>query len=225
MEHLLFKAKLAERAERYEEMTLLMNTVIDQLRNSEASEDIRNLVSVAYKNRVSEIRTSRRLLGRIEDIESAKGMHHGAMCVQEYRQQIEAEIIAKCDEAIKLASRMLENCSDVQGRTFLLKMKADYNRYIAELQTPRKDRAAEDAQKFYEDALNAGLSPEHHIMLGVALNKAIFFYEVLGKTSSAIELLETLLGRPGINGGDESNSSLIMNLIDDNLRLWQAGRS
>lgn len=223
MEQLLFKVKLAERAERFEEMTELVKKIVAKSGPNEVSSDVRNLVSVAYKNRVSEIRTSWRLLSQIEQKEQAKGLVHGAACVKQYREEIEDQIIRKCDEAIELATQMLGKCSDNQATTFLLRMKADYNRYIAELSTPRKTAAIEGARRFYEEALKTGLSPKHHVMLGVSLNKAIFYYEVLDKKSEAIEILQGLVTQSDLpSDGNKRNLSIMMNLIDDNLRFWQA---
>lgn len=225
MELLLYKAKLAERAECYRDMTKIVKDLIEKLGSSEASVDIRNLVSVAYKNHVAEIRTSCRLLKQIEEKEQEKGLIHGAACVTEYREEIEKDLIKTCHEAIHLADKMLETCSDVQSKTFLLKMKADYNRYIAELPTYCRQVALNNAQKFYDEAMKAGLPNEHHVMLGVLLNKAIFYYEVLNKKSDAIAILKDIMvGSPMSTDGNKRNLPVIMNLIDDNLRLWEAGQ-
>ena len=70
-ESLVYMAKLAEQAERYDEMVEHMKLVVNQ-----ASEDLsleeRNLLSVAYKNVVGARRASLRIIGSIESKEKEK---------------------------------------------------------------------------------------------------------------------------------------------------------
>lgn len=221
---ILFRAKLAERAERYEEMTQLMKQAIEKGSRGDAA-DIRNLLSVAYKNCLAEKRTAWRLLFQIGKKELAKGLHHGAQCVADYRKEIEKEICSKCDEGIGLADRLLSNSSDAQERAFLTKLKADYNRYIADLPTERQERATQAASKFYDEALSVGLPANHHVVLATMLNKAIFYYEVLDKRSQAIAILEEASRQSEpVSETNRRNASVIATLISDNLDLWRAGQ-
>ena len=67
----VYMAKLAEQAERYDEMVEYMKTVA-----TEASQDLsleeRNLLSVAYKNVVGARRASLRIIGSIKNKEIEK---------------------------------------------------------------------------------------------------------------------------------------------------------
>ena len=58
VEELVFMAKLAEQAERYDEMVLCMRKVVK--RNSDLGTEERNLLSVAYKNVIGARRNSAR---------------------------------------------------------------------------------------------------------------------------------------------------------------------
>ena len=107
-------------------------------------------------------------------------------------------------------------------------MKGDYHRYLAEFKTAqeRKD-AAEETLVAYKAAreIAAELAPTHPIRLGLALNFSVFYYEILNSPDRACYLaklafdeaiaeLDTL--------GEESykDSTLIMQLLRDNLTLW-----
>eukprot|EP00659_Diplonema_papillatum_P007513 gene7513-11506_t len=69
-EDLIFAAKLAEQAERYDEMVVCMKAVVKE--NPKLSQEERNLLSVAYKNSVGIRRTSWRILISIEQREHQK---------------------------------------------------------------------------------------------------------------------------------------------------------
>lgn len=76
-----------------------------------------------------------------------------------------------------------------------------------------------------QDIANSELAPTHPIRLGLALNFSVFYYEILNSPDRACSLakqafdeaiaeLDTL--------GEESykDSTLIMQLLRDNLTLW-----
>ncbi|CAN1216252.1 14-3-3-like protein GF14 kappa [Linum perenne] len=104
-----------------------------------------------------------------------------------------------------------------QKEVFYLKMKGDYHRYMAEFKIgDERKTAAEDtmlAYKAAQDIALAELAPTHPIRLGLALNFSVFYYEILA-FEEAIAELDTL--------GEESykDSTLIMQLLRDNLTLW-----
>lgn len=108
-------------------------------------------------------------------------------------------------------------------------MKGDYHRYLAEFKTgaDRKDAAEHTllAYKAAQDIALVDLAPTHPIRLGLALNFSVFYYEILNSPERACHLakqafdeaiaeLDTL--------GEESykDSTLIMQLLRDNLTLW-----
>ncbi|CAI0447958.1 unnamed protein product [Linum tenue] len=95
--------------------------------------------------------------------------------------------------------------------------KGDYHRYLAEFKAgDERKTAAEDTMLAYKAALEiaaADLAPTHPIRLGLALNFSVFYFEILNQ-SEAIAEIDTL--------GEESykDSTLIMQLLRDNLTLW-----
>ncbi|CAL1265369.1 unnamed protein product [Larinioides sclopetarius] len=97
------------------------------------------------------------------------------------------------------------------------RVKGDYHRYLAEFATgnDRKEAAENSlvAYKAASDIAMTELPPTHPIRLGLALNFSVFYYEILN-SPDAIAELDTL--------SEESykDSTLIMQLLRDNLTLW-----
>lgn len=95
-EELVQRAKLAEQAERYDDMAQAMKLVTetgDELTNEE-----RNLLSVAYKNVVGARRSSWRVISSIEQkIEGNERKQHMA---EEYREKVEKELKEICHDVL-----------------------------------------------------------------------------------------------------------------------------
>ncbi len=96
---LIQKAKLAEQAERYEDMSQCMSDVAANLKgedNSELSNEERNLLSVAYKNVVGVKRSAWRVLSSIESkTDDPKKIH-----VTEYREKVQKELETTCMDVL-----------------------------------------------------------------------------------------------------------------------------
>ncbi|CAL1275996.1 unnamed protein product [Larinioides sclopetarius] len=108
--------------------------------------------------------------------------------------------------------------SSIEQKTvFYLKMKGDYYRYLAEVATgDQKNSVVEESQKAYQEAFDISKSkmqPTHPIRLGLALNFSVFYFEILA-FDDAIAELDTL------NEDSYKDSTLIMQLLRDNLTLW-----
>lgn len=120
-EELVQKAKLAEQAERYEDMAAAMKAVTEL--NQELNNEERNLLSVAYKNVVGARRSSWRVISSIEqkaevekkaeaekkgEAENTPESEKKAMLVKEYREKIEGELKQICQEVRVRRSRGVE---------------------------------------------------------------------------------------------------------------------
>lgn len=223
-------AKLAEQAERYEEMVEFMEKVSAAAENEELTVEERNLLSVAYKNVIGARRASWRIISSIEQKEESRGNEDHVSVIRDYRSKIESELSNICDGILKLLdSRLVPSAASGDSKVFYLKMKGDYHRYLAEFKTggDRKEAAEStlSAYKSAQDIANSELPPTHPIRLGLALNFSVFYYEILNSPDRACSLakqafdeaiaeLDTL--------GEESykDSTLIMQLLRDNLTLW-----
>merc|ERR1712188_225048 len=86
----VYFAKLAEQAERYDEMAEHMKVVGSS--GTELSVEERNLLSVAYKNAVGSRRASWRIISSVEQKEGSKGNDTNVSNCKEYRTKVEVEL-------------------------------------------------------------------------------------------------------------------------------------
>lgn len=93
---LVQKAKLAEQAERYDDMAAAMKAVTEG--DIELSNEERNLLSVAYKNVVGARRSSWRVVSSIE--QKTEGSDKKQQMVKEYREKIEKELKEICNDVL-----------------------------------------------------------------------------------------------------------------------------
>merc|ERR1719491_2869315 len=108
-------------------------------------------------------------------------------------------------------------------------MKADYYRYIAEFTDgDQKSQASNNAKLAYEDAQKVAekdLPVTHPIRLGLALNFSVFLYEVLSNPDDACKMARTafedaIAELDNVSEDSYKDSTLIMQLLRDNLTLW-----
>ena len=100
------KAKLAEQAERYDDMAACMKTVTET--GAELSNEERNLLSVAYKNVVGARRSSWRVISSIE--QKTEGAEKKQAMAKEYREKIEKELNDICgDVLVSIQSKKSKN--------------------------------------------------------------------------------------------------------------------
>ena len=203
--------------------------------------DERNLLSVAYKNVVG---SKRGMMASIFVCDYANKCEHSASwrtlsggfddadedLLQKYKKLVENELEAICTEVLSLLTDHL--CKNVSGNgdeteVFYLKMCGDYYRYLSEFRT-NSDEYKAKAEEFYKKAMDvaeANLNERHPTRLGLALNFSVCYYEILKEPEkacdlakksfdAAIEKLDTL------NDASYKDSTLIMQLLRDNLTLW-----
>jgi len=222
-----YMAKLAEQAERYDEMVEYMKSVANASQADLTLEE-RNLLSVAYKNVVGARRASLRIIGSIEAKEKEKGSEK-AVLVTNYKSKVETELNNICEDILKLLTdNLIPKADGAEAKVFYLKMKADYYRYLAEFaDKEKKIEHATNAQDAYGKATDAAgdLAPTHPIRLGLALNYSVFQYEVQTKNKEACELAkqafdDAIAELDTLDEESYKDSTLIMQLLRDNLTLW-----
>jgi len=225
VERLVELVRVAETAERYEDMCQFVRRLVETKSGEGKDLDVdeRNLLSVAYKNVVGSKRASwRTLSGGFDEADEA--------LIAKYKTVVEDELEAICKEVLELLTSHL--CKNVEGNgdeteVFYLKMCGDYYRYLSEFRTESEEYKGK-AEEFYKKAMDvaeANLNETHPTRLGLALNFSVCYYEILKKPElacdlakksfdSAIEKLDTL------NDASYKDSTLIMQLLRDNLTLW-----
>uniref|UniRef100_A0A4W5JY27 Tyrosine 3-monooxygenase/tryptophan 5-monooxygenase activation protein beta n=1 Tax=Hucho hucho TaxID=62062 RepID=A0A4W5JY27_9TELE len=255
---LVQKAKLAEQAERYDDMAGAMKSVTEQ--GGELSNEERNLLSVAYKNVVGARRSSWRVISSIE--QKTEGNEKKQAMAKEYREKIETELQDICNDVLVkitvvvypvkgdflhfslgryadfnnifffqglLDKYLIANATAAESKVFYLKMKGDYYRYLSEVAAgDAKKTTVDNSQQAYQDAFDISkkeMQPTHPIRLGLALNFSVFFYEILNNPEKACTLAKTAFDEAiaeldTLNEDSYKDSTLIMQLLRDNLTLW-----
>jgi len=232
-EDLVYMAKLAEQAERYDEMVESMRTVAKM--DVELTVEERNLLSVAYKNVIGARRASWRIISSIEQKEESKGNETHVARIREYRAKVDAELSKICNDILTvLEKHLIPTATSGESKVFYYKMKGDYHRYLAEFAagTTRKDSAENSllAYKQASDIASTELPPTHPIRLGLALNFSVFYYEILNSPDRACQLAkqafdDAIAELDTLSEDSYKDSTLIMQLLRDNLTLWTSDMS
>ncbi|PTD11202.1 hypothetical protein HYE67_009224 [Fusarium culmorum] len=248
-----FLARLCEQAERYDEMVTYMKEVAKL--GGELTVDERNLLSVAYKNVVGTRRASWRIISSIEQKEESKGSDKHVSTIKDYRNKIETELEKVCQDVLDvLDDFLIPNAATGESKVFYHKMKGDYHRYLAEFASGEKRKgaatAAHDAYKSHAarsgplvpladscaqpqsatDVAQTELTPTHPIRLGLALNFSVFYYEILNSPDRACHLAkqafdDAIAELDSLSEESYRDSTLIMQLLRDNLTLWTSSDS
>jgi len=241
-------ATLCEKAERHDDMCVYLNKLVVTC-EGRLSQEQRNFLSVAFKNVVGKLRSSwRNLDEQIKSFgkESDKDNSQKQMC-ERYRELIAKEVKNKCNTVITILedkengvkipdTSKATTKDDVEEAVFYLKMKGDYYRYMAEVDPTFRTvtvpqvgygTKAVNAYKAASEAAKKALPETHPTRLGLALNRSVCWYEIeknpekacsIAKEAfdQAIQKLDTL------NDDTYKDSTLIMQLLRDNLTLWQS---
>ncbi|KAL0795239.1 hypothetical protein Bca101_066616 [Brassica carinata] len=192
----VYLAKLSEQTERYDEMVEAMKKVA-QL-DVELTVEERNLVSVGYKNVIGARRASWRILSSIEQKEESKGNEENVKRIQNYRKTVEDELAKVCNDILSVIDKhLIPSSTAVESTVFFYKMKGDYYRYLAEFSSgAERKEAADQSLEAYKSENNSACQ----------LAKQAF--------DDAIAELDSL------NEESYKDSTLIMQLLRDNLTLW-----
>lgn len=225
------KAKWCEHAERYEDMVKEMTALIKGSTKEEPlDEEERNLLSVAFKNVVGARRSSWRVLSS-KVAEDLKERH--LKLAEDMKKRVEGELKNLCNDLLNLINEnLIPNPENVQAKIFFLKMKGDYHRYMVEIYNEGSERTAlaKKAESAYQEALDIAkeqLQATSPIRLGLALNYSVFFYEIKNSPTEACDLAksafdEAISELEGVPEDVYKDSTLIMQLLRDNLTLWKS---
>jgi len=223
----------AEAAERYDDMVSIMKSLVDgKLSDSKPlTSDQRNLLSVAYKNVVGSKRSSWRLL----DNDESENFDDKDL-VNVYKKQVENELKAACEGILSLLDKLQEQNNKrmadgddetIECQVFYLKMIGDYYRYLTEVFNANenyKKLCNENYQEAMELATKS-LKATHPTRLGLALNYSVCYFEILNKPKEACDLAKSAFDEAidkldSLNDSSYRDSTLIMQLLRDNLTIW-----
>ncbi|KAL3581893.1 hypothetical protein D5086_016225 [Populus alba] len=162
--------------------------------------------------------------------EESKGNDGNVKLIKGYRQKVEEELSKICNDILSIIDdHLVPSSASGEATVFYYKMKGDYYRYLAEFKADqeRKD-AADQSLKGYEAAsatASTDLPSTHPIRLGLALNFSVFYYEIMNSPERACHLAkqafdEAIAELDTLSEESYKDSTLIMQLLRDNLTLW-----
>eukprot|EP00039_Didymoeca_costata_P020549 m.341633 g.341633 ORF g.341633 m.341633 type:complete len:252 (-) comp20285_c0_seq1:32-787(-) len=145
--------------------------------------------------------------------------------------QIEEKLRDKCQRVVEFVDNLLEKSSDDEATIFYHKMKGDHLRYIAEFETGEERKiSAGLALVSYKAGLNlatAVLHPSDVVRLGLSLNLAVFYFDILGAPERAI-----FIGKEAFQEGINNIDSLpcdekkkpydILEALRSNVAQWKS---
>ena len=224
VEQNVFLARVAEQAERFEDMVEYIARVLDS-KAGDVSSDERNLLSVAFKNLIASKRQACRTIVAIE--QNPKYAKFGG-ALATYKGQIEEQLIADCMRIISIIKeKVLAKPCEGEAKSFFVKMVGDYYRYISEVaKGDQLEQVKNDALAAYEEANGIELPACNPIKLGLALNFSVFHYEVMKNHAKACELADQAL-QEALDKIDElpeddfRDAKSIIELLKENLTLWK----
>ncbi len=222
---------LAEQCNRFQEMVQFLEELLNS-RTEDLNSDERNLLSIAYKNSISSERAALRTILAYQAKEAKKSSSNFITYIQEYRTQVENEFKEKKKKIIKtIDDKLIPLANETDAKVFYVKMKGDYNRYIAEYaEGDAKEQVKEAAKKAYEEATKyaSELKVTDPIRLGLALNFSVFYYEVMSNHDEACKIAKEALdvAKKDLEDidpeADESKDTVsIVNLLKENLGMWE----
>ena len=107
--------------------------------------------------------------------------------------------------------------------------RGDYFRYLAEfLSADRRKEVADKSLESYQGATEIAaneLETTHPLRLGLALNFSVFYFEIMGQPEKACQLAkqafdDAIAQLDSLSEESYKDSTLIMQLLRDNLTLW-----
>ncbi|KAH0790955.1 14-3-3 protein [Histomonas meleagridis] len=223
-----FMARVADQAERYQDVIKYINEIIDM--GCELNPDERNLLSVAYKALTGSCRSTLRTINAFLEDDSVKNVPERVEKLTALKESLTKELDQYCKDLIELTdSKLIKDNQDAVTKVFYEKLKADYYRYSVEFKD-EADRAegSNKAKEAYEKALEIAkeqLNKANPAYLGLALNYSVFLYEIIGKKQEAIDLADAAF-KEAVDLLDEldedeySEATLILQLLKDNVALW-----
>ena len=224
VEEYIFLARVAEQAERFEDMVDQLEHVLAE-KGADVTSDERNLLSVAFKNLISSKRAACRTIAAIEQNPKYSKF---AEALLTYKTGIESKLQDDCQRIIDMINnKVLSKACDGEPKAFFIKMVGDYYRYIAEnAKGENLEKVKQAALAAYNEANSINLPPCNPIKLGLALNFSVFHYEVMKNHKAACELADQSL-QDALDKIDEleeddfRDAKSIIELLKENLTLWR----
>lgn len=229
----VFIARIADQAERYQDVIAQLKNVIT-FSNAQLTVEERNLLSVAYKNITTNHRASWRTIDTLQKQHAGRVPWQHMSLIRREKDRIEQDLIETCKDIVELLERFLIPAANPgEEKVFYCKMRGDYYRYLAEMtkgQTREQYSSTSlDTYKFAYKHATCTLDPAHPTRLGLALNFAVYYHDIGQSPDRACFLAKHALDEAVAVASDPSFSTqsvedalMILQLLKDDLLLWSA---
>ncbi|XP_046375112.2 14-3-3 protein homolog 2-like isoform X1 [Haliotis rufescens] len=247
-EKMLMRVQLAEQGERFDEMMGYARRLVQDYPDYLDKHGKLDLLSVAFKNAVGERRAAWRVMKNIveqctgkdttdqedevkkEKARKDEGSEVKRELAKEYMDVLDREITNICEDLLTLLDKhLLDAASSPDTRVLLLKLKGDYPRYMAEIQSGEKRTVSVTAATTaYQEAMELAMNellPTHPHRLGLILNISLFYYSILDSREKACHI-----GQKGVDSAEANRdtadketwreSSRLIQVIKDNVETW-----
>ena len=217
---------------KYDDMCNFLENEIKK-RTSDFNSEERNLISNAYKDLISNPRSSLRIILAYEAKEKKKDHSYYLSYIIEYKKKIFEELKKNCSRVIKIIDEyLLKKAKDDEAIVFYYKMKGDYDRFIAESSEGNiKIQAEDSASKAYIEAIkrSSKLYILNPVRLELYLNYSEFLYEFLNDRIKAIDIAKKVIREadrelPYIDEDADENIDAVSlyNLLKENVECWES---
>ena len=231
----IYLAMLAEQCTEYDDMLYFMKRFILMKDDLMCSDDS-NLFSIACKDNIKNMRQSLRTIQAYKSKEKKKSSSEFLDYIIEYEKFVGDEMYDKCQEVIKFIDDNIFKKSNYKEysdelKLFYIKMKADYNKYIAETEHSKKKECEREAEKYYDEGeiFAKKISISSPYKLGLLLNKSEFIYEVKENHKKAMELAKSTIkefdkikNKLDKDKEDSKDAFAIYDLLKENLKMWES---
>lgn len=225
---LRFKALIAEKLERFEEVVENMEILIKE-KSGDLNEEETELLSVGYKTLIDK---DRDVIRALKLYQKKKKKLIEDKTTEFYLGALKKRSIKNCENFIdKIKILMKKNKLSENKKMFIqgYKMIADNYRYICEIDEKKIKELKDITEEYYLKAKEISKDKNKNpslLNLTIYLNYSVFVYEVVGDKKRAYQDLkekfeDSLMELNNIPEEELKNLIQILNLIEENLEFWK----
>ena len=231
-EEYIYLSKLYSKAEEYKKVLEFIEEFIKL--NPKLDKEECDIVSTGFKNMISDKRSSWFTLNSMERKEKKK-KKNTVKEIKEIKNHIENELRETCNKLQEIIDKyLLPNNEEDDTIVFLLKLKADYFRYICEFAEGKEfEYNLNKAEEYYKKAFEISENKLPIIncnRVSIGLNYAIFLYEIKKDRMAGFDVAQNIF-KESMKFIDDLEKSkfrdtlLIIQLLKENIIFWNSEMS
>jgi len=199
----------------------------------------RDMFAVACKKYItSKLEQWRVLRDQRSHIQATSSLGVRLNLINSYLEDFQNNLLQHIYKIINIVdTELIPNCQLDENKVFYNKMLADYYRYSVDFyrddQEDKYMAAVSEARSTYRYAMALGqrhLPATNPIYLSIVLNFSVFIYDMQNNVGGAIDTaqqaFDAALGAVhGLSESEHKESTLLLQLLHDNLQLWRHAAS